>query len=116
MTPYEELATRCEQAEGPGRELDGLIEIAVTFKGNSGYQHVKGKFYANDRRIIPVHEAPAYTASIDAALTLMLPERGGLWWDNARAAAWMNGGRRCYASTPALAICAAALRARGAKP
>lgn len=102
-----ELAERCEQATGPDRELDYAI------------------FKAMARKDAPNHWRPNdgdfFTASLDTALTLV-PE--GCVWNagNDTGAAWahvwtdgpdydgMIPGSR--AVTPALALCAAALRAQ----
>ena len=66
--------------------------------------------------------ADAFTASIDAALTLV-PEGAllsidtydgpGVYPEHVRASAWVRGAPRCFAATPALALAAAALKARG---
>lgn len=92
------LAKRCEAATGPDRELDEHIEFTLLPRG-----------YALPGTSLP------YTASIDAAMTLV-PE--GFDWIIARA----NGGltihaevgsrEQVFGETPALALCAAALRAR----
>lgn len=115
-----ELAAACERAGGPDRELD--VEIASHF----GFRvvdegHPLGRqCYDADHRSVRL---PAYTASLDAAMTLV-PEgwhtfmatedrhshnwswslRGGFGWK-----------AQARAATPALALCAAALRA-GALP
>ena len=100
-----DLAERCEKAQGPDRELDREIAEAT-----------KPDFW-----LVP----PRYTASLDAALSLV-PE-GWAWavYGGAReeivATAYCvpNGGRLPWpdwvtdicAATPALALCAATLRA-----
>jgi hypothetical protein len=127
------LAARAEAAEGPDRELDMIIAEAV------GWVHRSGAPYPH----VLAWERPAYTASLDAALTLV-PEgwqvaaleqnwRTGLWraqlipvpsatliaafdrgetvgWNTADAPDSGTGG----IVTPALALVAAALRARAA--
>jgi hypothetical protein len=110
-----ELAERCEQATGPCRNLDNAIRLATN----------NGCAFDDD---------PRYTASIDAAMTLVPEgwrivgicesepdsppeELKGLPWaarlklpsDDLRAKWGM-----AYARTAALALCAAALRARAA--
>src|SRR5688572_1658024 len=118
-----DLADRCEQTTGPDRRLDADIHCALNpefhvDERDSGVIFVvknldeRGGFYTG---------AKAYTASLDAAMTLM-PE-GWLWQVNL----WANGASaecasvkpyepcgRYQAATPALALCAAALRARAA--
>jgi hypothetical protein len=102
------LAERCEKAGGPDLLLDGDIHEALGF---SRYRK-------------PI----AYTASLDAAMTLV-PEDAdaggerfrlehwngsGVHAAHVRASAWVAGAARVYAATPALALTAAALRARAA--
>lgn len=110
------LAARCEAASGPDRELDREIAISVGHPWD----------YVADWGLRG-HERPTafpYTASIDAAMTLV-PEE--CWEVGVRATlggkgfayisaprAEKNAGHIHYganAATPALALCAAALRA-----
>lgn len=93
-----ELAERCEAATGPDRELDLAVGEECTVPGES---------------LFPV---PPVTASLDAAMTLV-PEG----YENplrlyiaGEATAVFIGQIEAAALTPALAICAAALRARAA--
>lgn len=114
------LAARVEGAEGPSRELDGGIWRAV-----NGYQAVDG-FHCDGvwHRLNPKDAAafdlpPAYTASLDAALALV-PE-GFEATITVRPPGRVSSAI-CYgpgsrsrvrdAATPALALTAAALRAR----
>lgn len=117
------LAERCEKATGPDREIDGDIQIeidplchsvtAADIFSESG--HYVGRLLA-------------YTASLDAAMTLV-PEGFEFAVGSGRRAAmsetmkrpWGNvfapddiGSPADNAATPALALCAAALRARAA--
>lgn len=97
-----ELAERIEKATGPDRELDREIANGV----------IGWPMFA-----IPVNPIWRYTASLDAAMTLV-PEG---WFLNG---VYENGEGRTYATlrkcnlaaavaaTPALALCAAALKAR----
>lgn len=100
--PIATLAERIEQAEGPGRDLDREIAIA-SGRVPLGFEH--------DERW------PTYTASLDAAMTLV-PECEG-WVIDGRSypeaeICCLNGDIvGAAAATPALALCAAALRARG---
>lgn len=125
MSVLLELATRCEAASGPDRELDADIWLCVTPGATRGPLVVAA---TEMRRGWTIDEAsgrmivvPAYTASLDAAASL-IPE-GCVW--NAmidfglpgRARVW-DGDRlkvhQCDGETPALALCAAALRAQAA--
>jgi hypothetical protein len=121
------LAERCERAEGPDRRLDAEIDwtardergawyVAENYRG--GFSHVSGWWRDADDRS---HKAPEYTASLDAALTLV-PE--GWAWELSHNSA-PGGYAKVYqelgyeqassaAATPALALCAAALRAHHA--
>jgi hypothetical protein len=98
------LAERVEQATGPDRDLDRDIAAVILS-------------YDRADTLLPL-----YTASLDAAMTLV-PEG----WEEIRQeqVRMTDGTVRCWASvgsvdaamtkrcaTPALALCAAALRAR----
>lgn len=99
----EELAARCEAAEGANFELEQRIGEAIGLLGIG-----EGKV------------APAYTTSLDAALMLVPPG----WFigklsensDRSRAFVSLHGKVTPIAdgagTTPALALCAAALRAQ----
>lgn len=121
------LAVRCEKASGPDRELDTEIVCAITLgvvgidaAEPLGDQWCNRLFNYDPARCwseswLPV---PHFTASLDAALTLV-PEGWVV-----RLIFDQGGHARCYvnrqgsihtprqAPTPALALCAAALRAR----
>ncbi len=128
-----DLAERCEKAQGVDRELDAEIALAVGVvrerDGDCFYGHknfsvlvLERDYYAHDGN---APELAHLTASLDAALSLV-PE-GWAWavYGGAReeivATAYCvpNGGRLPWpdwvtdicAATPALALCAAALRA-----
>jgi hypothetical protein len=116
-----ELATRCETAEGPDRALDAEIALTQGWTAHAG-----------DNWIGPLGQicVSPWTGSIDAALSLV-PE-GWAWsvvYERERElsgkppffADARNGYRSSYdqapmawAATPALALCAAALKARAA--
>ena len=86
MSRLLELAERVERAEGPDREMDALIWCALNGKRFKGWHDVYGansgrltqveftepprrtRFVTDDRR--HKHALP-YTASIDAAMTLV---------------------------------------------
>ena len=122
MADLLELAERCEAATGPDRSLDTLIENAL---GIAKFERVPRSGFggAEYERVTP----KPYTASLDAALTLV-----PVGWDGAlylaadtikptvqletpemRARFSMDyEGVTGTAGTLALALCAAALRAR----
>jgi hypothetical protein len=104
----EELIAALEAATGPSRELDAAI-----FSHLYGWSYPLVGAAVHDFR----ENGAAYTASIDAALTLVP--------DGCEAVIWTAGGAdvfpatpglRAYdathAATPAIALCIAALRAR----
>lgn len=110
------LAERCEQATGPDRELDFTIDNFMLKHGPEADR------IRNPRYVLP------YTASLDAAVTLVPegcdwhcqsnPSVSACWASvspmkvDSKLQEWGSGMRR--ASTAALALCAAALRARAA--
>ena len=128
-----ELAEHCEKAEGPDRALNALIHEAT---GREFVMEYWSEADTEPQRNLSY--VPTYTASIDAALTLV-PE-GWDWlvrndvneptafanvsrpdannvlgrWDEERQCFTGSGEGHNYAdaATPALALCAAALKAR----
>ena len=115
------LADRCEGATGPDRELDVTILTTVM-----GYRDVHGDGRMFDRGNdgywwvddCSIQQLPSPTASLDAAMTL-IPE--SFDWMLGRTNDGLTihaevGGRgdqfMRFGETPALALCAAALRAR----
>lgn len=131
-----ELAAKVEALSGPDRGIDALITIAMDPKRQTIVGHKPGRFprepiYGPITEFVEMAEengkdaadylnAPAYTASIDAAMTLV-PTDARLIVDSDGChcritkrddAAWHWNGFAALASTMALAITAAALRAR----
>jgi hypothetical protein len=127
------LAERCEDAAGPDRELDVAIARALDWKPL--YRDDYSKWWppaavadARERKRSILHHPtqplPMFTASLDAAVTLV-PD-GCDWHVQANpsvGACWASVGGPIKqrissdvrkAATPALALCAAALRARAA--
>ena len=126
------LSDQVEAATGADRELDARVAVATGWTDSAGKQWgvTAPHWYNQDRRCITElvwsyagqgAYLPAFTASIDAALTLVpegwqmiygqdVPER------SFRRLSLNKGGFSPYfqglAATPALALCAAALRAR----
>lgn len=113
-----DLALRVEEATGPDRELDRLIQLAIR-------KPVPSDAWTG-RDAIPPQKPRHFTASLDAAMTLVpegwialisnvgLPDE----CNTAKGSAIVGYGRadlepiEVEAATPALALTAAALRAR----
>lgn len=126
----EELALRCEQASGPDRGIDRDIALALSMYDNP---EDLGCFKDVARAVVggggETWEPSEYTASLDAAMTLVpdgwvvhsLGETrhmiGGLWLallHPKHIGPPFNQGAPASAASPALALCASALRARAA--
>ena len=117
MTDLSELIARIEAASGPDRELDFWISVRV-----EGTRYTDAELQA-DIDLVGIegmHIPFAYTASIDAALTLV-PEgyfptidfvACRCWIRDAQGFDMPHGCAYGCGATPALALCAAALRAR----
>lgn len=120
------LAERCEKATGPDSELDFAIWLQLCGP-NERRAYERGMEISKQEarfRAEYMMDGFAPTASLDAAMTLV-PE-GWLWQVNRWAgthpgAAHLADTRTvytphptCKAATPALALCAASLRARHA--
>jgi hypothetical protein len=119
-----ELAERCEKASEPDRETEARIAMELAWRKTTLGQAGR-VWYDQDGNLEAV--PPKYTASLDAALTL-LPE-GSEWrlerrfskaMSPAYASVWNPGATdvdfhaNAHGKSPALALCAAALRARAA--
>ena len=134
------LAERSEQAAGPDRELDAEIAVGL-FGGEIIWKAARytmdlypARRFQNSDYIGGYQNSGVltYTESLDAAATLVPTEpphnlRIGKWWwmletwsDYCRASVNYENGdsaileESAEAATPALALCAAALRARAA--
>jgi len=92
-----ELIAALERAEGPSRELDDEIDLMALETG-----------WRQERMI---YGSPNYTASLDAALTLV-PEGAGFALMGRAAKV---GRETSKGATTAIALCIAAIRARGAR-
>jgi hypothetical protein len=134
MSDLLELADRVEALVTSDRALDAEIAYAICWRWDDWEE---GDICIEDRSLEYVVNStlnsnnsiwkylPAYTASLDAALTLV-PENphntgerfqveswttNGVHAEHVRASAWVSGTRRVFAATPALALTAASLRA-----
>lgn len=146
MADLMELAERVEALSGPDREIDALIAVAISSWPSARVIWHKGKrrFCRSGEGRIPFPVAGGsgtnwgisfqqinYTASLDAAMTLVPegcgwlagygqthpdePMGGALITRNARFVGYGENYDEIAvgeAATPALALCAAALRAR----
>ena len=132
MSDLLKLAERCEAATGPDRELDEQCALAAGYslvdpRPNERLQEHKRWVGPDGERNGWVHNPnsfdfpPHYTASIDAAMTLVSEgwdyeiRRSGPWHQVTLWPVAMRGRNDITVSTettPALALCAAALRAR----
>lgn len=134
MTPPDNLPTLLESASGADRELDALIAVAVNAGSVPGARKEMSDDPAVRRQGYVRHyfdgakslqESRRYTASLDAAMTLVPKGFGWRLWmpaedssERPRITIWGPG--RTYAphdteaATPALALCSASLRAREA--
>lgn len=125
MTDLNELADRCERATGPDPALDEAIQAAITGAEIEWQDYKQANAYHRDGRWINIGSILAYTASLDAAMTLV-PD-GQDWYVTAIRPLKGTFAGAVYrgihpkidyaeAATPALALTAAALRARAATP
>lgn len=129
-TPLLELAECCEKATGPDRELDVAIFQAigapVPFQFANKlialeFNDIENAYFARVSDDMQVrYSPPAYTASPDAAMTLV-PEdwsvqvthrSDGKGFVEAWHPAFVSMVETGMCASPALALCAAALRAR----
>lgn len=105
------LIARIESADGPDRELDVAIHESI---GNVVDRGCPADWHSED-------ETPRYTASVDAALTLVpedwhtqLSGVNGSWCAVLTHTPFNSCGEvSTFCRTPALALAAAALKARG---
>ena len=112
------LAERCEREE-PGKHLDAYIGAAIGAKPKDKKIPKRGHYIGGKAVLLRIERVwPAYTTSLDAAVTLV-PE--GFAWSagaetrsNASVDKWGEISEQGVAQTPALALCAASLRARAA--
>lgn len=118
-----DLIERLERADGPSRELDWAIHALIMPKHHRMHPYLVGVFI-DDGQLGKVYSCPRYTASIDAAITLV-PEgfRWALGYNGidsghpvGTASVFSPAGAMFKGSgaTPALALCVAALRAKEA--
>lgn len=114
-----DLIERLEKATGPDRELDVLI-AAARDGATAEWQAYKNEFaFHRDGSWVSVHPLLPFTASIDAALTLVPDDERVIMGRHQTVGTrpWAQVGRPANGSdstapTPALALCIAALKAR----
>lgn len=118
------LAERCEKAGEGDRDLDADIVWAIVpdddRKVFDGVRHVVAMVGPQGPWFLPLEDraqdAPCFTRGLDAALTLVPEGHGWMVQRGAYSQVWIGGRRHAEAAavTPALALAAAALRARAA--
>ncbi len=125
------LSERVERAEGPSRELDEAFALALGWsqvENPTKAMGLMGRWRDANGEMTDHFGVPRFTASLDAAMTLV-PEGEGRWpqleyispnpnnpKQGHRARLWFAGGDRFRGESLhsfALALCAAALKARG---
>lgn len=136
------LIERLEKATGPDRELDGAMWLhfdqealykcwGVRGMRYAGHVHTKAEKAAHIKRMSEYY-APAYTASLDAAVALVERVAPGWSWecrasgtgDKGQATIWNpsrrpgdNDQQRVYnCASPAIALCLALLRSQEQSP
>lgn len=122
MSDFADIIARLEKAGEADRELDFDIAMRLNrpFGAWESFQKYDAAFPAYTRR-----DAPAYTASIDAALELVPEEANSHGYElqrglveafvsrnNVKAGHWYAGGE--HPTSPAIALCIAVLKARAA--
>jgi hypothetical protein len=121
-----ELAKRCEQATGPDRVLDADIAEVVDAPAADDPDRnltIHRQIIAKLRAGGDDCEIERYTASLDAAMTLVPEGRGLIYKRHGIKNVWRvqihSGDETTFiegdAATPALALCAAALKARASQ-
>lgn len=132
MTDLASLIARLEAAEGPSRELDALIAVALDIrahwmKGDPAPLIAERDGVVRLGKRGPGYEPCRFTASLDSALSLV-PEGPRWWWTvnfvegaygaiithyktDDPADGWLFH-EHAEGAAPALALCLAALKAR----
>ena len=118
-----ELAERVEKAEGPDRRLDAEIAVAIDLQAYEGYGVRDAVRIGGLQCLVEMAECrqniwssalPLYTASLDAAMTLKAEGRVILNLAEDGISTAIVDGTQAHGGSPALALTAAALRARAA--
>lgn len=114
MTQATDILSRLQAASGPDLVIDA--DIYARIHGYEVYAHWNGVYAVFE---MPgggwehLEALPAYTGSLDAAMTLV-PENHG-WNVGSTVGAFQQkaivGAQEAYAATPAIALCIAALQA-----
>lgn len=117
------LAERCEKAAGPDRQIDHAIADAIGDWINLGGWWRRHKV-TGEREQFTYSPAPECTADLNAAMSLVPVNTRLRGFGEGKSGIWTadiverDRSLRCLAigsgATPALALCAAALRARAA--
>lgn len=124
-----ELIKQLEKATGPSRRMDSLIGRSLEtmptepFKTKAPFSKLEGMYWVLGRKDTasgPTEERwsknpPLYTSSLDAALTLVPvdTEQWDICMDTYPIACVGRGENGSKGANPAIALCIAALKARG---
>lgn len=124
MSDLNELADRVEQLTGPDRQIDAMIEVANNPANRARVMDIDGTAFIVEGgnggdTFDRFRDVPAYTGSIDAAITLVpIGAKALIDSDGAHCRLtrkdWHWNGFAGLAGSMALAITAAALRAKAA--
>lgn len=127
-----ELIEKLEKATGPDRELDAEIAVLITKSArmpsaDDRFEKCEaGTFWVRSAHGLSLHDAAPYTASLDAAMTLVPHVEPRTHWhlrcyphgcysaivSDAYPVGTHYGGQ--HMTSPAIALCIAALKARTA--
>ena len=137
MTDLKDLARRVSELKGPDREVDAEIAVCLKHgcrtnladdleylslpnKADPGPGVAAGHYWLHCRSGMSLRSAPAFTASLDAAM-MLVPEGAKLTFlnhgDTGGRSMWLVSPNERFisAATPALALTAAALIARSSQ-
>jgi hypothetical protein len=130
MSDLAKLIKRLEKATDPDRWLDAAVVVALDIRPD-WLKNARGELWVDDRGAVLFRDecfkrrgpgnpslrekdVPEYTASLDAALTLVPDNTPWMLTRYSNATIWAEVGEEWQhqGATPALALCIAALKAR----
>lgn len=129
MTDFPSLLARLESADGPGREIDALLMVAIEPPTGDAFWQWRGlqpkgtqdRAEADLQADYAREHAPAYTASLDAAIALcrralpgwevLLSNEGDVHWVASIGPRGTFTSCEAVTPAPALALCIATVKA-----